>query len=292
MDSSLLKTFLVLAKTKNFTVAASKLYRSQSAISLQVLRLESLLGKTLFIRDNRNVSLTHEGEQLVGYAQSILKLEEQMLYHFQQAHQLAGEVKFGTPEDIATVYLPTILANFNQSHPNVELNVNCDLTKRLINDFESGVYDIILIKQDPASPHPNSEVVWNESLVWVCGEGFWSRFSDDNDILPLVLSPSPCVYRQRAIDALNSIGRPWRIVYSSPSVAGTIAAVKAGLGVSVMPEKMVPKHLWIIDDLPELTDAQIALLKKEELKEAAKVFSTYVSDHIILDTQQKPISTL
>ncbi len=283
MDINLLKTFLALVDTSNFTLTAQKLYRSQSAISLQISRLESLLGKTLFIRDNRSVSLTLEGEQLIGYAKEMVKLEKEMVTHFRQP-LLKGEVTFGTPEDLATVYLPDILANFVESYPGILLNVHCEFTIHLLKGFDSKIYDLVLIKQDPQNPHPRSEEVWKESLVWVSKKNNshfnWSK----EEALPLVLAPSPCVYRQRAIDTLNREGIRWRIVYTSPSVAGAVAAVKAGLGISVLPMKMVPKELNVIQDFPVLKDAQIALLKQEHASEAAKALADYVINHIISDS--------
>lgn len=282
MDSALLKTFLVLAETKNFTQAARRLYRSQSAISLQIARLESLLKNTLFVRDNRNVTLTLEGEQLLGFARQILKLEQEMLHHFQEP-QLAGEVTFGTPEDLATAYLPGILSDFVSKYPSVFLNVHCELTMDLLKGFESHQYDLALIKQDPEHPHPKSEVVWKESLVWV-SNGFHADCKKKEPI-PLVLAPSPCVYRQRAIDTLNQAGLYWRIVYTSPSLAGALAAVQAGLGISVLPTDRIPTGLHVIDHLPAIKDAQIALLKQANCSHAVVALAKYIVDRILSDEQ-------
>lgn len=278
MDNTLLKTFLVLVDTKNFTEAARLLHRSQSAISLQISRLESLLGKTLFVRDNRNVSLTLEGEQLIGYAKQILNLEKELLHHFHQP-LLTGEVTFGTPEDLATVYLPAILASFRESYPGILLNVHCEFTMPLLKGFDSSAYDLVLIKQDPQNPHPRSKEVWKEPLVFVAGK----EMPHFKEPLPLILAPAPCVYRQRAIDALNKEGIAWRIVYTSPSVTGTLAAVQAGLGISVLPFDMVSKSLEVLKDLPTLKDAQIALLMQENASTAVKALADYVGSHIIED---------
>jgi DNA-binding transcriptional LysR family regulator len=279
MDTILLKSFLVLAKTRNFTRAAHQLHRSQSAISLQIARLEELLGKFLFVRDKRNVHLTLEGEQFLGYAEKMLQMEEDMLSHFQKP-SIQGEVTFGTPEDLATAYLPNILANFVESYPGVLLNVHCEFTMDLLKGFDSKRYDLVLIKQDPQNPHPKSEEVWKESLVWVSAKEA-PHLHARQEPLPLVLAPAPCVYRQRAIDALNKAGIRWSIVYTSPSLTGTFAAVKAGLGISVLPLNMIPKELHIVRGLPELQDAQIALLKQDHASEAAIALAVYVVNHII-----------
>lgn len=279
MDTILLKSFLTLAKTKNFTKAAHQLYRSQSAISLQIARLEEILGKSLFMRDKRNVTLTLEGELFLGYAQKMLKLEEEMMHHFQKP-SIKGEVTFGTPEDLATAYLPNILGNFVEAHPEILLNVHCEFTLDLLKGFDSQWYDLVLIKQDPQTPHPRSEEVWKEPLVWVSNKDI-AHFNWKLEPLPLVLGPASCVYRKRAIDTLNKEGIRWRVVYTSPSLTGTFAAVKAGLGISVLPFNMVPKELQVVRTLPALKDAQIALLKQEHISEAGAALGTYVIDHII-----------
>ena len=283
MDTQLLKNFIVLAKTKNFTNAAKQLYCSQSAISLQVGRLEELLGKSLFLRDKRNVALTLEGEEFLGYAHQILHLEDQMMQHFHKP-SIKGEVRFGIPEDLATAYLPNILGSFMDAYPGILLNVACEFTMDLLDGFNAQRYDLVLIKQDPQNPHLQSEQVWQEPLVWVGAKDKIHGYSKEES-LPLILGPLPCVYRERAIDALNREGIRWRIVYTSPSLTGTLAAVKAGLGVSVLPFNMVPKELQVLQKLPVLKEAQIALLKQENVSDATKVFASYVLDHIIANTK-------
>lgn len=278
MDTVLLKNFLVLAKVKNFTRAADQLYRSQSAISLQIAKLEEILGKELFYRDKRSVTLTSDGEQFLSYAHQILQLEEEMMNHFHKS-VIKGEVSFGTPEDLATAYLPTILRGFIEAYPGILLNVKCEFTLDLIEGFDSQIFDMVLIKQDPLNPHPKSEEVWQEPLVWVSNKSI--SYSDlKNETIPLVLAPSPCVYRKRAIDALNKEGIGWRIVYTSPSLAGTFAAVKAGLGISILPFNMIPKELHVFRGLPALKDAQIALLRQPGASSATMALASYVVNHL------------
>ena len=155
MDSQLLKTFLNLYETRNFTTTAKRLHRSQAAISLQLHRIEEMLGKKLFHRDQRNVIPTEDAEQLLMYARKILRLENEMIESFRNP-VVSGSITFGVPEDIATTYLPKILAKFAASHPGVSLNVSCQFTIDLIQGFENGNYDLILIKQD--AKHPMSRV--------------------------------------------------------------------------------------------------------------------------------------
>ena len=135
IDTLLLRTFLILAETKNFTRTAERIGRSQSAASMQIAKLEELLDVQLFVRDKRHVRLTADGEKLLGYARQMVGLSDAMIGRFREP-EVKGEISFGSPEDFTTFHLPSILANFTKSHPLVMLHVNCDLTLSLIKDFE------------------------------------------------------------------------------------------------------------------------------------------------------------
>lgn len=276
MDTALLKTFLVLADTKNFTIAASRLHKSQSTISLQIHRLEKILNTKLFFRDNRNVILTGDGEKLLPLAKKILEEEEEILSLFKN-DELVGEVSFGVPEDIASTYLPKILQKFVRTHPKIHLNIHCELTKYLYDKFINNQFELVIIKQDPKNKYPNSLELLEEELVWVGVDHSISSLH----VIPLVLSPSPCVYRNIGISTLNDEKIRWRAAFTSPSFAGTLAAVRAGLGITVMPRNLVPEDLVVLDDLPPLEQSQIALVIKEPANQATKAFADYVCEHII-----------
>lgn len=277
IDTALLKTFLTLVETKHFTLAAEKLHRSQSAISLQVGKLEALLGKKLFCRDNRNVQLTLDGEHLIGYAKKMAKLEKEMFGHFQHP-ALEGEVILGIPEDLATAYLPGILSEFAELFPRIMIQVYCEFSLNLLKGFDEGNYHVILVKEDPKNPRQESEKIAEEELVWVGRQGMAIDFLE---AVPLVLAPSPCVYRQRAIDALSREGIRWKIVYTSPSLTGALAAVKAGLGVTVLPREMVPKELLVQKNFPKLQIAQISLLKQSACSDAVNQLASFVASHLL-----------
>lgn len=292
IDTSLLRTFVVLAETKSFTKTAERIGRTQSATSMQIRKLEELLGTVLFKRDKRHVELTSAGERLLVYARHIVGLCEAMMDRFQEA-EVEGEVRFGAPEDYTTHYLPDILADFVASHPRIMLNVNCELTLKLIEGFEAGDYDLVVIKQEPGQLYPNAEPLWRERLVWVAGPDTFDGIRHFDEIrdyfqthhqpLPLVLSPPPCVYRKRALEALNAIGMPWKGIYTSPSLAGTSAAVKAGLGITVLPRNMVPESLTPYEseqNWPALKDAEICLLAATPATAATKSLATFIRDNV------------
>ena len=274
LDLDLVRTFVTIASTGNFTRAAETLRRQQSTISLQVQRLESALGQVLIERTPRSVRLTPEGETFLGYARRLLDLNDEVVSRVREPH-MHGIVRLGTPEDFATRHLPDVLARFTQAYPAVALEVTCDLTLNLLERFRKGAFDLTLIKRERAATQPGGIRVWREPLVWVTSDrDFWSP-----DVsLPLVVSPTPCVYRKRAIEALDKAHRPWRIAYTCGSLAGSLAAVKAGLGVTVLPRDMVPAGLHVIDGrpLPDLKDTEIALLHRRHLSIPARRLMEHV----------------
>lgn len=275
IDTQLLRTFVVLAETGSFSRTGGLVGRSQSAVSGQLAKLESLVGARLVARDTRNVALTPEGERLLPEARAMLAQAEAMLTRF-RGPTIGGVVRFGSPEDFASAYLPDILAAFAATHPAVELHVSCQLTLPLIAQFEAGEHDLIVVKQDPSQPQAGARMLWRERLVWVTAPGL----RDDNRPLPLVLSPAPCVYRARAIGALEAVGRQWLGVYTSPSFSGAVAAVRAGLGAMVMPEAMVPQGLVVRKGWPDLAEAEIALLIAPRASAAVQALAAFVTERV------------
>lgn len=287
LDVSLLRTFITLAETSSFTRTARKIGRTQSATSMQIARLEALLDCRLFKRDKRNVGLTPDGEKLLGYARQMVELNDAMISRFREP-DVKGSIRFGSPEDFATFYLPGILAQFTQSYPLVGLNVNCDLTLSLIRDFEKGKYDLIIIKQEPGKLYPGAQPLWRERLVWAGSDrteksARFNAVAKKRSPLPLVLSPPPCVYRQRAITALDHACVRWKTAYTSPSIAGTVAAVKAGLGYTILPRKMLPPELVPLEPekgWPKLHEAEMCLLARPDGAPAIAALASFIQEHV------------
>jgi DNA-binding transcriptional LysR family regulator len=272
VDTLQLKSFVAIAETGTFGQAAAAVNRTQSALSLQIKKLEEQLGCDLFDRTNRRVSLTPQGEIFLGYAKRMIQLQWEAFSRLREP-DVEGEIRFGTPEDFATHYLPDVLASFRQHHPRVQLNVACDLTLNLIDGFLRGEYDVILAKRDPQRVKGGTKV-WREPLVWAGADGY-----QPEERLSLVLSPQPCIYRARALAALDRAKRSWHISYTSPSLAGTLAAVKAGLGITVLPAHMIPAGVHPIrkeTKLPHLADSEVALMKKDEISKVAEIFAEHV----------------
>lgn len=272
MDSMTLQTFIAVAETGSFTKAAERVYRTQSAVSQQIAKLEEQLEKPLIIR-GKILRLTPEGEVFLGYARKIFALHREAMDRFKEP-ELEGEVRFGLPENFASVYLSEVLSDFSRIHPRILLNIECDLTLNLFERFKQNQFDLVLVKMSRPEDFPNGVDVWSEPLKWV-GEG---NQLDPHQPIPLVLSPQPCVYRAAAIKALEGANRPWRLVFSSPSFAGTLAAVRAGMGITVMPQTMVPEGLSPLESsfLPKLADTHVSLLKHRADNPAINTLEEFV----------------
>lgn len=275
LDIDLLRAFVSVADLGSFTRAADALLRRQSTLSLQIKRLEDGLGRRLLDRSARHIGLTVEGEALLGHARRMLELNDRLVATLNEP-VLAGRVRLGTPEDFATTHLPKVLARFGRAYPAVQLEVTCDLTLTLMRRFRAGEFDLVLVKREP-DRSDRGVLVWREPLVWVAAR---QLAPTEEGPLPLVVSPPPCVYRKRAIDSLSRAHRRWRVAYSCASLAGQHAAVRAGLGVTVLPKDMVPPGLVAAErrsGLPDLHDTEIALLARRGLSEPAR----RLHDHIV-----------
>lgn len=273
LDLDLARTFVTIAAVGNFTRAAQSLRRQQSTVSLQVQRLEDSLGQRLMERSPQGVRLTAEGEIFLGYARRMLDLNDELVARVVEP-QMRGVVRLGTPEDFATRHLPDVLARFAHAYPAVALEVTCDLTLNLLDKFGKGAFDLALVKRERTG-NGGGIRVWREPLVWVTVD---RKTIDTDRPLPLVVSPTPCVYRKRAVDALDRARRRWRIAYTCGSLAGSLAAVKAGLGVTVLPKDMVPPEFDTIDGapLPDLKDTEVALLHAPGLSPPAQRLSEHI----------------
>ena len=169
-----------------------------------------------------------------------------------------------------------MLAQFARAHPRVSLEVNCTFSFSLLEGFSRGEYDLVLVKREPQGP-AGGIPVWRDVLVWVIGA---KLVLDADQPLPLVLAPAPDVYRKRALAGLEAARRKWRIAYTSPSSEGLQAAVRAGLGVTVMSKDMVPEGLMLLGPehgMPKMPDAEIALYRAPgTLSRAAQLLSEHI----------------
>ncbi len=285
IDIDLLRSFITVYETGNFSHAAERLGRTQSTISQQIKKLEDTLQKSIFIRNTRGLSITSEGEVLLPYARQIITLNDEAFGRISKA-DISGVVRLGAPEAFATNHLPDVLVKFAKSHPSVALEVQCGMSHDLLENFEKGAFDVILIKRDNKSKIYGNKV-WREELIWV-GQQKHS-FSKDST-LPLILSPAPCVYRSKMIESFDKKRIKWRTVFTSASMNGRIAAARSGLGITAIPKEMLSQVHGLISlehncGLPALSPIEIDLIQnKQTTNDAAE----RLAEHIIFALENDP----
>lgn len=279
LDTLTLECFVAVAETASFTRASQRVRRTQSAVSQQISKLEYFLDRKLFERA-KNLTLTPDGQALLGYAKKIVHLNHELVDYFRQP-ELKGEVRFGLPEDFASVFLSDVLSKFSVLHPRIMLHIECDLSLPLYEKFKNKELDMVVVKMSRPENFPNSIDVWSERLDWV-GDAELLQLGN-NESLPLVVSPAPCIYRTRAIQGLEEMGRKWRIVFSSQSYASNLAAVEARMGLTVLPHNMIPENLQIIEQseqIPKLQDIHVSLLKHKENNSAVLSLEHFVLERL------------
>ena len=225
LDSDQLMTFIAIHETGSHAGAAQKVNKSQSAISMQMKRLEETVGKPLFQRVGRTNQLTLEGEQLLGYAQRIIGLNERALAALTQP-ELEGRIRVGAPDDYAEQFLPVILSRFSQTHPRVEVEVVCETSVGLSRRIIADKLDLAIVNKDFLRGGAKGQLFRVEPLHWVTS---MRHRAHEEAVLPLAVVPEDCSWRKAAENALDSVGRPWRIAYMSASTLGMNVAVQAGL---------------------------------------------------------------
>ena len=257
LPTDLLRTFVTIVREDGFSKAGKKLGRSQPAISLQMNRLEDLVDMPIMYRDGRSFKLTDEGRMLLDYAQRILRLNDEALLRLSRP-EVTGKVRLGIPHEFAISYLADFLSGFAEAYPGVEMEVVSELSSRLLERQAHGELDLVVAIHKEVNAEPTGEG-WYEKLVWVTDiKHFKSRY----ETVPLVVAPHGCVYRHRMLDTLDSVGVPWRIVYTGTSYGGICAAVTAGLGVTVLARNTVPQDLQThasTNQLPALAGAVVEL---------------------------------
>lgn len=258
LDSDVLRTFVAVAMHGNVTRAADALHRTQSAISVQIKRMEENLQVTLFTREARGMSLTSAGEKLLASAKPILLMLDRAAAELRQ-NPIEGTVRVGIPDDYGSELLATILADFAQSHPLVEVSIRCEFSVGFPKAIRAGDLDIAVYACDRGSGE--GEVLYEERTVWV---GSPNVAIHQCDPLPVTLFDRACWWRDAAIEALNGASIPYRVAYTSGSVAGIKAAIGAGLAIGVLAESTVDSTMKILghkEGLPPLSPSNLVLIK-------------------------------
>ncbi|MCD2513340.1 LysR family transcriptional regulator [Comamonas endophytica] len=234
-----LKCFVAVVDAGSLSSAAGEIHRSQSAVSMQLRKLEDAAGHRLLERDSRSLELTPEGHKLLGYARRMLDLQAQAQAALKD-EELTGSVRLGVPDDYAAKYLTPVLRRFAPRHAGVDIVLSCEQSTALIPRVAAGELDLALISRDNAR---RGTLLFHEPMVWVGSEQFelWRR-----DPLPIAVYEEASLARRSVLKALALQGRNHRVVYNSSSLAGQIAAVESGLAVAVLTQCSAPPHLQVL----------------------------------------------
>jgi DNA-binding transcriptional LysR family regulator len=274
IDTSLLRAFVAAAETGGMTSAARLVNLTQAAVSQQVKRLEDTFGRQLFERDRRGLRLTSSGERLLGRAQRLLALNDEV-WALMTAPDFTGEVRLGVPHDIVGPYMPPVLKSFDQAWPGVRVSLDCRTSVNLLRALERREVDLILTTEHGCAPH--GETLLPDSLVWV---GARDGRAYKRHPLPVSIGGEDCAFRPVAIEALNQAGRDWRPVCEISNMLAECAAVEADLAVVPLLASTVPDTLKILgvgDGLPPLPMFQINLyLPKLGASEAAVELARHI----------------
>jgi len=275
LDLDQLRTFVAIAETGSFTRAGDAVFKTQSAVSMQMRRLEERIGKPIFARDGRASRLTEEGERLLAYARRLVRLADETVAAFDDT-ELSGSIRLGTPDDYADRFLPEVLARFSRSNPKVEVSVTCEPSNDLFRLAAIGEVDLAIVTACGAGP---VEVVRQEPLLWV---GSAQHDIASEEVLPLALSKAPCMWREAAVAALTGAGRRYRVLYQSSNATAVSAAVLAGLAVSVLAESALRRGMRVLgeaDGLPRLPNCEIGIIRSARRADAPIVKA--LAEHIV-----------
>ena len=234
-----LKSFVAVIDTGSLSQAAVEVHRSQSAVSMQIKKLESAVGRPLLVRNARHLQLTHEGQTLLGYARRMLFIHAEAQAAF-QGESIRGRVRLGVAEDYAAKYLTPVLKRFAPQHPSIEIELDCEQSTVLIPRIAEGQLDLALVSSDQSQ---RGSVLFREPMLWVGSPEFelWNR-----NPLPVAVYEPASLARRSAINSLASQGRCYKVVYNSSSLTGQITAVESGLAIAALTRCSVPASLQIL----------------------------------------------
>lgn len=278
LDIRLLRSFYTVLETKSITKAADKLGRTQPAITLQLQRLQELTGKTLFDPNEKPHTLTEDGEMVLSYAKSILRLHDELVSRLAST-EIEGKVVLGTPDLYAAYLLPAILSRFRREFPHIQIELRCHLSAKLVPQVQEGEIDLALVSR--MLDFTGGEVVHREPLAWVAGV--------DQDVyteepLPLALLPPGNIIRDHAINSLEKQGRKWKIVCVSESIGGLQAAVFGGVAVSVVGRSAIVdgmRELGQSENFQPLPDVELLLYRSQgKNSKAVDTFYKYIRRYL------------
>jgi len=280
LDPELLKAFVAVADQRSFTRAATQLHRTQSAVSMQIKRLEFCLGVELFHRTKANVELSPPGEGLLGYARRILALNEEAVARLRE-HKVGGVVRLGVMDDYGSSIVPPLLASFMAGYPLIQVQMETGLTSMMPARLGEA-FDLVIAMHPKGSG--GGEFLRHEQAVWATSA---HHSVEEQDPLPVALYPQGCLFRKWAIEALDKAKRRWRLAFVSHSLAAAESIAAQGLAVTVVKAGTFPAKLRALsarEGLPPLPAADICLHRAAKLSRAAALLGDHLRQTIARDT--------
>ncbi|TFF21680.1 LysR family transcriptional regulator [Jiella endophytica] len=259
IDLDQLRTFVAIVDAGSFTKAAEEVFKTQSAVSMQIRRLEDRLGVSLFERNGRTIEVTDAGARLLAYARRMLSLSRETLSAF-DPDAIQGHLRIGLPDDYAERFLPEILARFTRSNPLVELQIACEPSSNLADHVDKGRLDVALVA-DCTVGSVVPEIVRHEPLHFMTSA---AHDVHEEEVLPLALGRHTCPWRSEGLKALDDAGRRYKVLFSSWSAQIVASAVLSGLAVGVLPECALRPGMRVLgeqDGFPRLKDNEIGVIR-------------------------------
>jgi len=264
IDPELIRTFVAICETGSFAAAAARVFRTPSAVSMQIKKLEEMLGRAMFIRDSRSVTLTRDGEMLLEHGRRLLALNRDLVAKF-VAPGIAGEVRLGAPDDVSERFLPRMLRRFGESHPHVTVDVVVENSGPLMERIRSRRIDIALVTCESGwEGSERAEILFRERLVWAALKG---GIAAEKKPLPVSVWEEGCVWRKAGTEGLDQHGIPYRIAFHSAYISGQRAAILADLAIAPMPVSALSGDIVEADPrfgLPPLPEYALGMLICED----------------------------
>ena len=262
LPTDLLRAFVTIIDVAGYTRAGEVLGRTQPAISLQMKRLEELVGATLIMHEGRELKLTEQGEALAVYARQLLRLNDEAVAKL-KGRSAQGQLRVGLPTDFSVAFLQEAISDFAAENADVTMEIHCDLSRQVLDWLHADELDIAvaLLNRDK---NPYLVRSWEERPIWAVAKD--TNVHKTNPV-PLVTHPEGCEYRRRMTAALRPEGRDWRIAYTNPEIGGLQRAVSAGLGVSALTRKTLLPEMRVLtarDGFPALETIRIGLFYKHQ----------------------------
>lgn len=282
IPTDLLRTFITVIDLRGYTRAGEQLGRTQPAISLQMKKLQDLIGAQLFTKEGGAVP-TEAGEMVATYGRQMLALNDELMLRVSRRDS-RGKLRLGIPNDYADHFLPGLMSGIGRTNSDFTLDVVCDISHKLLEDLRKGLHDIV-VAMTPDGPAEGAFMTWREPLVWV-GNQPDHAIEDEEGRLRIVCYPEGCLYRRGMLNALQHDGRKYDIVYQSPNLAGIEPAVASGFGNTVLARRIVPPRLKIVEQpglLPKPSSLVVGIYlnSRKTWSAVAESFAARIADAFV-----------